>query len=260
MMRRIDRFRAFGRTKDLLPQSRAQLHQDLWVLAETNRKRGGFFVEVGALDGIRHSNTYLLEKEFGWTGIVVEPNPTMHVALARNRAAAISCKAVHSDRRQAILLCMPDAWAGLSSLEEHSSNDGHAAKRSSFERRAVVECCTIIDLLEEHAAPPHIDYMSIDTEGSELSILQRMDFSRYTVELFSIEHNAGPAESQLDALLGRHGYRRVFRHWSRWDAWYRLDRGRSPPRRADDAGEDRSAVLAAAPRGRYISGGKASSP
>jgi hypothetical protein len=53
--------------------SKAQLFQDLWVLWQTRFKRKGFFVDFGATDGVKLSNTWLLEKEFGWEGI--SPNP-----------------------------------------------------------------------------------------------------------------------------------------------------------------------------------------
>lgn len=43
------------------------------MLSELDFKRDGFFVEFGATDGFQGGNTYLLEKEFGWRGIVGEP-------------------------------------------------------------------------------------------------------------------------------------------------------------------------------------------
>ena len=63
--------------------------------------------------------------------------------------------------------------------------------------------------------------MSIDTEGSELEILSAFDFGRWSVRLFSIEHNHTDREREIDALMARHGYRRVFAEFSQWDAWYR---------------------------------------
>src|ERR1017187_1984592 len=50
--------------------SKSQLRQDLMVLSELDFKRGGYFVEFGATNGVTLSNTYLLEKEYGWTGIL----------------------------------------------------------------------------------------------------------------------------------------------------------------------------------------------
>ena len=77
--------------------SKAQLWQDLFVLSELEFKRNGFFVEFGAANGIDLSNTYLLEKEFNWTGILAEPAKYWHSELKRNRSAFISDKCVWVD-------------------------------------------------------------------------------------------------------------------------------------------------------------------
>ena len=82
--------------RDLVSDSKsfAQLHQDLWVLHETRHKRNGYFVEFGATDGVNLSNTCLLEREFGWRGILAEPNPAWHAALRQNRKADIDLRCV----------------------------------------------------------------------------------------------------------------------------------------------------------------------
>ncbi|WP_417886433.1 hypothetical protein [Zunongwangia sp.] len=59
---------------DLKSKSNSQLDQDLFVLFETNFKQNGYFVEFGATNGIAHSNTHLLEIDFGWKGILAEPS------------------------------------------------------------------------------------------------------------------------------------------------------------------------------------------
>ena len=66
-------------------RSYSQLGQDLTVLKFYNDKRDGYFIELGASDGITLSNTYLLEKEFGWKGICAEPVPVKYEALCKNR-------------------------------------------------------------------------------------------------------------------------------------------------------------------------------
>ena len=65
----------------LLPASKAQLHQDLFVLSELGLKRSGYFVEFGAASGESLSNTHLLEKSFDWQGILAEPAKYWHPAL-----------------------------------------------------------------------------------------------------------------------------------------------------------------------------------
>lgn len=67
----------------LKTRSMSQLGQDLWVLEQTNYKRGGYFVEFGATDGVMLSNTWLLEEEFGWTGLLAEPNPKFFAKLKK---------------------------------------------------------------------------------------------------------------------------------------------------------------------------------
>ncbi|ABB36240.1 conserved hypothetical protein [Synechococcus sp. CC9605] len=58
---------------NLLIKSNSQIGADLICLHQLNYKENGYFVEFGAYDGIDHSNTLLLESEFNWTGLLVEP-------------------------------------------------------------------------------------------------------------------------------------------------------------------------------------------
>src|SRR3990167_7150651 len=67
-----------------LRKSKSQHRQDLFVLSQLNFKRNGYFVEFGATNGIDLSNTYLLEKEFGWAGILAEPAKCWHKDLKKN--------------------------------------------------------------------------------------------------------------------------------------------------------------------------------
>ncbi|WP_426127515.1 FkbM family methyltransferase [Pararhizobium sp. PWRC1-1] len=77
------------------------------------------------------------------------------------------------------------------------------------------------ELLETNGAPLEIDFISIDTEGNEPDILSTFDFDKFSVRLFCIEHNNTNANEKLDKILLPKGYERVYREWSRWDAWYR---------------------------------------
>jgi FkbM family methyltransferase len=190
-----------------------------WVLHETRRKRGGYFVEFGAADGLLHSNTYLLEKEYGWHGIAAEPNPHWHTDLARNRRCTIDRRCVFTTTGDRVEFAATKA-AVLATLVEYASSDGHARSRKDH-RVIEVETVSLNDLLSTHAAPRDIDFISIDTEGSEYDILQSFDFDRWNVQLFSVEHNQTASEQKIDALMQRHGYERRYRAYPINDAWYR---------------------------------------
>ena len=68
----------------IAPKCKSQLGQEIFALIENDFKRDGFFVEFGATNGLELSNTHLLEKEFGWTGILAEPAKTWHEDLYKN--------------------------------------------------------------------------------------------------------------------------------------------------------------------------------
>jgi FkbM family methyltransferase len=199
-------------------RSTSQLAQDRFVLfALGERRRDGFFVEFGATDGLELSNTYLLEREFGWNGILAEPNPAYHTALRRNRRCNISDDCVWSRSGETVRFQVVESYPPLSTMAEFQDSDQHDRSGATT---IEVPTITLNDLLKQHDAPRHIDYISIDTEGSELAILEAFDFSAYEVSAFTIEHNFGPAREKIQRLMQRHGYVRVFPAFSRWDDWY----------------------------------------
>ncbi|MDM9622434.1 FkbM family methyltransferase [Rhizobium sp. S96] len=198
--------------------ARSQILQDLWVCFELGEKRDGFFVEFGATNGLKNSNTWLLETKFGWKGILAEPNPIWHDELFANRRASIERMCVSSTSGDVVTFVATDTSdPELSAIASFSDGDHFAAVRSKG-RRIQVETISLDDLLDKYGAPPVIDYMSIDTEGSELAILSAFSFNR-KIKLLSVENNP-KTEREIDALLRRKGYVRVFRQFSQWDGWY----------------------------------------
>ncbi|SRR5579871_45991 len=197
----------------------ADQHQDLWVVHESAGKRGGFFVEFGATDGIAGSNTLLLERQFGWSGILAEPNPVWHAALARNRTARIDHRCVFKSTGERVRFAAT-RYPALATIAEYAASDGHANARAEHDILQI-ETVSLNDLLLRHEAPRSIDYISVDTEGSELSILEAFDFGRWDVRLFSIEHNMTEQEQAIDRLMRRHGYERRFAGYAAIDSWYR---------------------------------------
>lgn len=201
-----------------LPKSESQLRQDLLVLYLENFKRKGFFVEFGATNGINLSNTYLLETEFGWDGILAEPAVCWQHDLKLNRKAAIEERCVWSSSGGWIEF-NETVSPELSTIDTCSYSDLHSADRKKGKRYSV-ETISINDLLREYKAPRHIDYLSIDTEGSEFEILSSLDFERYSFGVITCEHNFTKMREKIHALLKSHGYSRIFTEISEFDDWY----------------------------------------
>jgi FkbM family methyltransferase len=183
--------------------------------------RDGFFVEFGAQDGVSFSNTLLLEREFGWRGILAEANPRFRDHIGANRTAQTCGKCIYSETGRSIEFWDIPAYPGLSTSAEHASGDQYASQRGEAPNRVVVETISLNDLLTNFEAPPTIDYMSVDTEGSELEILAAFDFSKWQVRFMGIEYNTPEREIQLDAFMESLGYQRAFRQLSPVDGLYR---------------------------------------
>jgi Methyltransferase FkbM domain len=199
-------------------RSRSQVFQDLFVLYHFREKPYGFFVEFGATNGVDLSNSYLLEKQFQWNGILAEPARCWREALKRNRGCIIDNRCVwekSGEQLQFKEVAIPE----LSTIEVFTEKDRNAPLRADGELYPVTTV-SLNDLLGEHKAPRIIDYMSVDTEGSELRILSAFDFDRYDVRAMSIEHNDTEDREKIYSLMVSRGYRRVFEKFSRWDDWY----------------------------------------
>ena len=197
--------------------SRSQLGQDLWVLEQLGWKHGGFFVEFGASDGVLLSNTWMLEKHFGWNGICAEPNPKFFQKLQQNRTCKLSPACVYRSSGKQKRFVLADAYGGL---EDLGQDDQHVDKRNAYaEAGNVIEVTTtsLMDLLNQMEAPTVIDYLSIDTEGSELTILEGLDWSRYQFRCITVEHNFSKQRQAIRMILNAQGYEH---QEAKWDDWF----------------------------------------
>lgn len=206
----------YRKLASLKEDSKAQFLQDIFVARETGFKTGGFFVEFGATNGVDLSNTYLLEKRFDWRGILAEPAKVWHTQLEANRNCIIDNRCVWSESGQKMNF-FEVKYSELSSISTYLESDQHNRKDG---REYVVETVSLVDLLDQHQAPHRIDYLSLDTEGSELEILRAFDFAKYKVAVITVEHNYSPAREEIQGLLTRAGFVKKHERLSACDDWY----------------------------------------
>jgi FkbM family methyltransferase len=199
--------------------SKSQLEQDLRVLKFYKNKREGFFVEIGASDGINLSNTYLLEKSYNWKGICVEPIPRDFLQLKMNRPNSMCCdNAVYNISGLVLEFDISIEHNLLSGISTHI--DRHKQVVDKNKTTINVNTVSLVDLLDKYNAPKFIEYLSLDTEGSEYEILRSLDFNKYTFGLIDVEHNyIEPRRSQIKKLLTENGY--VYLGENKWDDAYK---------------------------------------
>lgn len=202
----------------LIRRSKSQFRQDLFAISQLDFKRGGYFVEFGATNGIESSNTYMLEQDFGWTGILAEPAKCWHSALRKNRRAHIETSCVWASSGASIDFF--EANNGELSTAVQPQSDGEGGIRMQRGRSYRVPTISLTDLLEKYRAPPEVDYLSIDAEGSEFAILRHFDFTRYRFNVITCEHNHSTTRELVHELLRGQGYVRQFESISMVDDWY----------------------------------------
>jgi FkbM family methyltransferase len=197
----------------------SQIEQERWVLAMCLGRAGGRFAEIGAFDGVLHSNTFCLERDHGWSGVLVEPNPVLFEQLASARSAACLEKAVHRDGGQKLSFIASQEIGTLADYAETDAYAEHRRKAISENGLITVETVTFDDMdAADGRGGSGFDYVSLDTEGSELDILRSIDLARHAVALFTVEHNfIEPRREQMCALLAEVGYRRLN---VGFDDWY----------------------------------------
>ncbi|HEV2512216.1 FkbM family methyltransferase [Bosea sp. (in: a-proteobacteria)] len=208
----------------------SQIEQERWVFAMCNGRRDGRFAEIGAFDGVLHSNSYFLESEHGWQGVCVEPNPALFARLNQNRSAICLERAVYRETGQ-ILSFIPSQEIGT--LAEFAGNDRYAddrARAAATHGLIQVETISFAAIAEmADFAETGFDYVSLDTEGSELEILRTIDFARHRIALFTIEHNfVEPRREEMRMLLAEAGYDRLnvgFDDWY-WHPAFLIERNR----------------------------------
>jgi FkbM family methyltransferase len=180
-----------------LENTTSQQFQEVFALSECQFKKAGFFVEFGVIDGILGSNTYLKE----------------------NRKVNIDTNCVWE--RSGEILQFHEVPSGLSGINNFVSKENllKHADVSVYD----VSTISLNNLLDKYNAPNEIDYMSIDTEGSEFEILRSFDFYKYKIRVLTVEHNNDKVKrSNIYKLLTDNGYARKYEEHSQEDDWYIL--------------------------------------
>ena len=205
--------------------SHSQLFQDLFVLFKLGNKRKGRFLEFGATNGKELSNSYLLEKNFEWEGVLAEPSPQWEKSLKENRPRTkIINECIYSESGEMIDFFVSKN-GDFSTINEFKESDiesmpGNTKARNEEGFTVKVPTISLNDVFIKHFNGEKIDYMSVDTEGSELLILSKFNFEKYGPKIVTVEHNFTSAQKNLDNLFKENNYKRFFPLQTQFDSWY----------------------------------------
>jgi FkbM family methyltransferase len=204
--------RGYARLPSHVPHYYSQYGQDRYLAEQMFPGRtDGFFVDIGAHDGVTFSNSLHFER-LGWKGICIEPNPEVFKQLRERR----SCECLNTcvsevsgevEFNMVVAVAEGDFTNMLSGI--HNKYDKRHMRR--FEREVAetggrLERVKVPSRRFNECVPAgtRIDFVSIDTEGAELAVLQSIDFDAVDIQCFVIENNYGDA-SILDFMKAR-GY------------------------------------------------------
>lgn len=190
----------------------SQIGQDEYYIKHIiNYKQNGYYVDVGAHDGIKLSNTYYLEKNLNWTGICIEANEDLHQKLCVNRPNSINVNQLiysQSDLELHFEMALNkeivegnDMLSRISNDEINAINHDYFTEQFIQSKTIKQKTKTLTDVLDAANAPNTIDYCSIDIEGAELACLEGIRFDKYKFLFITIEH--GYREDFKNKIINR---------------------------------------------------------
>ena len=200
---------------------KSQNLQDLIVLDLFGFKKKGVFIEAGACDGILNSNTFLLEKNYEWTGLLVEPVSEYYLQLDKNRGVAtanVAISQVNNKQTDFLITANKD----LSTIKGYEDNDYHSENRKNYNIQKVLTK-TLDQLIVENLQNFEIDFLSLDTEGSELDIIKSLNFLKHRINVICVEHNLTMNRNLIHNHLLENNYKKLLFPFLQIDDFYVLN-------------------------------------
>jgi len=152
-------------------------------------KKNGYFVEIGAFDGVLGSNCFHFEKFLNWEGIAFEPSNIQFEKLKNNRKCHLINKAIASEEKEVEFLEVEEGYTQMSGIlnEKFISEETIKKDPRSKTKKISITTTTFEKSVNNDR---EIDYLSIDIEGGEMELLNSIDFEKYSIKVISVENNS----------------------------------------------------------------------
>jgi len=171
---------------NLLKRSYSQGQEDIYIDKFLKNKKKGFYVDVGANDPSRFNNTKRFYKR-GWQGINIEPNIILinKINKERKKDVNLNIGIGKSKGKMMMYVFYPDT---LSTFSREKANE-YIKQGFKIEKESKIEIRTLKDVFDQYVKGIKIDFLTVDTEGTDLDVLQSNDWNNYRPTLLCVEVN-----------------------------------------------------------------------
>ncbi len=190
----------------------SQTGEDLIIDALLGNRSRGFYIDIGAYHPQRLNNTYLFYRK-GWHGITIEPNPTTLNVFKRKRPRDTHINIGIAEKEREVNYYIFDEES-LNTLSKETA-DKYVALGHVIKKTTKIFVKPLREILQEFVKKQSIDFLSVDTEGSELEILKSNDWNNFRPQYLIVEsleyssRNPKKTNVALDPWLKSVGYEKV---------------------------------------------------
>ena len=178
---------------------------DLAIQKYFNPEYIGTCIDIGAGLGTDRSNTYYFEKKY-WTCLCIEPNPNLYNHMRMYRRLALNLACSNHDKKSApfhVYVVDQNNQEAISSLVvDQRLVESH--KEIINETYKIEVEVKKLDTILSRINIEKIDFLSIDTEGTELDVLQGFDLQKWKPKLLVVENNFN--DTKINEYLSQFGY------------------------------------------------------
>lgn len=179
--------------------------------------KNGFFVDVGAHDGISINNTLYFETKNNWTGINIEPLPEVFKKLEKNRPKCINLNLAVDNVSEDMLESTAEFYmnTGYTEMISGLTNyfdprhlnrlNNENRQKGSHTQKIMVKTKSLKKIFEENNVT-HINYLSIDVEGAEFPVILSIDFNKVFIDIIGFENNYNDVSVPIIKYLNSKGF------------------------------------------------------
>lgn len=176
-------------------------------------KKNGFFIDIGAHDGVSFSNSLFFEKFNNWTGICVEPNPSVYRKLISNRSS-INLNVCIGNENKKVKFTQIEGYSEMLSGITEKYDERHIQRiNNDIVVKGGKKIEIVVDMVSldtiDGLKSKKIDFISIDTEGTELDIVSSINFNTLDIKLLVVENNY--KDNRIKDYLNSQGFELMFK-------------------------------------------------